>query len=89
MKISLIKTDFKEEALAVILSIPFVSLTWGLISFLVAIVMYPFLGFAIAWSGLYEPISRLTSIVTAVSSGVLVVILAASIVFFRVFRLHL
>jgi hypothetical protein len=85
---SLVKTRFQGDALAVILSIPFVSLAWGVITFLLAIVLYSFLGFQTTPSGTVVPISPETSTVTLVFSVIVMILLVVSMTFFRVFRLR-
>ncbi|KIM73504.1 hypothetical protein PILCRDRAFT_829091 [Piloderma croceum F 1598] len=84
---SLVKTSFQGDVLAVILSIPFVLLAWGVITFLLAIVLYSFLGFQTTPSGNIVLISRETSILTLVFSLIVVCLLVLSMSFFRVFRL--
>jgi hypothetical protein len=84
---SLVKTSFQGDLLAVILSIPFVLLAWGVITFLLAIVLYSFLSFQTTPSGDVVPISRETSILTLVFSLIVVCLLLLSMSFFRVFRL--
>jgi hypothetical protein len=87
MQMSLVKTSFQADMLAVVLSIPFVSLAWGVITFLLAIVLYSFLGFQTTSSGGFVPFSRETSTITLVFSVLVMILLVVSMTFFRVFRL--
>jgi hypothetical protein len=87
MQMSLVKTSFQADMLAVVLSIPFVSLAWGVITFLLAIVLYSFFGFQTTSSGDFVPISRETSTITLVFSVLVMILLVVSMTFFRVFRL--
>src|SRR6266436_4196021 len=84
IQICLIKTSIQGDALALILSIPFVSLVWGVITFLIAIVLYSFLGFQSTPSGMVVPISRTTFATTMIFSVIVMILLVVSMTFFRV-----
>jgi len=83
--ISLLGT-FQVNALAMILSIPFASLVWGVIMFLVAVVLYSFLGFQSTLAGSNVPVHGGLSIAVLVSSMAVTVILLGSFLFFHFFR---
>jgi hypothetical protein len=84
---SLVKTNSQGDALAVILSIPLVSLVWGVITFLLAVVLYSFLGFQMMLSGVIVPISRATSTITLVFSLFVMILPVVTMSLFRIFRL--
>lgn len=74
------------DALAIILSIPFASLAWGVIMFLVAVISYSFLGFQPTLAGDNILIRGHSSIAVIISSVVVMGIMLGSFSFFRFFR---
>jgi uncharacterized membrane protein YhhN len=89
LQISLIKTKFQGDLLAIFLSIPVVLLAWGVIAFLVAVVLYSFLGFETAADGSVLYITRQASFITLVLSIFMMILLLTSMIFFRMFHLRL
>jgi len=85
---SLVQTPFQGDALAIILSIPFVLLAWGVIAFLVAIVLYSFLSTQTTPAGSNISLGRPTWITSLASSLMVITLLGGSMFFFRLFRLR-
>jgi len=84
--VSRLKTDFWVDVLAIILSIPFASLAWGVIMFLVAAILYSFFGFQSTSGGSIIPIHGKSFVAVLISSIVVIVIMLVSFLFFFFFR---
>jgi len=84
--ISWLQTDFQVDVLAIILSIPFASLAWGVITFLVAVIFYSFFGFQLTSTGSNIPIHGKSSITVLISSVMVTLIMLATALFFFFFR---
>jgi hypothetical protein len=65
---------------------PFVSLAWGVLAFLVAVLLYSFRGFQATLIGANVPIQRKSSYAVLVPSIAIIVILLGSFGFLRMFR---
>jgi len=86
--ISLLAPGVQVDALAIILSLPFASLTWGVILFLVSVMLYSFFGFQSTFAGDNMHVRGKSWVPVLFSSIVVVVTTLGSFAFFRFFRKH-